>query len=171
MNSVFAKVFMLMTFFLSFGNPSEADSAAKKENNMYHKEYYETGKTKAEGWVYKGVKNGYWRLYHPNGQLSEKGYYKNNQRIKYWHFYSQRGLRAQEGHYQNGKKTNWWLFYDANGRINHKCQLSAGFKNGYCLTYSSEKLTSAEKYKNGKKIKEWYSLSSFKRENNLSDLK
>jgi len=35
----------------------------------------------------------------------------------------------------------------------------------------NEKLTSAEKYSNGKKIKEWFDFSSFKRDNNLSDLK
>ena len=35
----------------------------------------------------------------------------------------------------------------------------------------NEKLTSAEKYHNDKKIKEWFSFTRFKRENNLSDLK
>jgi hypothetical protein len=34
-----------------------------------------------------------------------------------------------------------------------------------------EELKSAEKYKNGKKIKEWFSFNSFKKENKLSDLK
>jgi len=66
---------------------------------------------------------------------------------------------------------NWWLYYDATGKIQHKCQLINGVKNGYCLKYKKEKLASAEKYSNGKKIKEWYSLSSFKKENSLSDLK
>lgn len=168
---MFVKAFILITFFLYFGNPSEEIIEAEKENNLYHKEYYETGRTKSAGWIFKGVKNGYWRFYHANGKISEQGYYKNNQRIKYWYFYSQNGVRAQEGHYQYGKRTDWWLFYDGYGRVNHKCQLSGGIKNGYCLTYNGTKLTSAEKYKHGKKIKEWFSFSSFRRENNLSDLK
>ncbi|MEN1786321.1 MAG: hypothetical protein AAGF77_14465, partial [Bacteroidota bacterium] len=68
-------------------------------------------------------------------------------------------------------KVKWWLFYDENEKINHKCQLKDGIKNGYCLKYVNEKLKSAEKFKNGKKIKEWYSFGSLKRENKLSDLR
>ena len=161
---MFTKVFILMTFFLFFGNPSEDES-------LYHKESYEIGKIGSESWMHNGIKNGYWRFYHSNGKISEQGYYKNNQRIKYWYFYSPKGKKISQGHYVNGKKANWWLFYDASGKLNHKCQLSKGIKNGYCLMYKNTKLTSAEKYKNGKKIKEWFSFSSFRRENNLSDLK
>lgn len=168
---MFTKVFLLITFFLSFGNPSEVMSDNWREKSMYQKEYYETGKTKSAGWIYNDVKIGYWRFYHPNGKVSEQGYYKNNQRIKYWYFYSHFGKKISEGHYVNGKKSNWWLFFNTNGKLNHKCQLSNGIKNGYCLMYNNTKLTSAEKYKNGNKIKEWYDFSSFRRENNLSDLK
>jgi hypothetical protein len=37
--------------------------------------------------------------------------------------------------------------------------------------YKNEKLVSASKYKAGKKIKEWSTFASFKKENKLSDLK
>ncbi len=161
---MFGKIFIITTFFLIFGNTSA-------ERKMYHKEYYETGKLKAEGWLKNGVKNEYWKFYHQNGSISEQGNYKNAKREKYWYFYTQNNILAQEGHYKNGKKTNWWSFYDEKGHVSHKCQLSNGRKNGYCLKYMDEKLTSAEKYRNGKKVKEWFSFSSFKRENSLSDLK
>lgn len=141
------------------------------ENSTYHKEFYETGRTKSEGWLKNGLKEGYWLFYHPNGEVAEKGHYKNGSRVEYWYFYSLKGFPQQEGHYKNGKMVDWWLFYDDKGRINHKCQLNDGRKNGYCLQYLNEKLTSAEKYRNGKKIKKWTSFSSFKRENKLSDLK
>ena len=61
--------------------------------------------------------------------------------------------------------------YDTKGRINHKCQLNNGKKNGYCLKFENEELVSAEKYQNGEKIKEWFSFVDFQRENKLSDLK
>lgn len=61
-------------------------------------------------------------------------------------------------------------FYDENGKINHKCQLNANQKNGYCLIYSNEKLVSAVKYSKWERIKEWKDLKSFKKENKLSDL-
>ena len=54
--------------------------------------------------------------------------------------------------------------------MNHKCQLKNDKKNGFCFKYYHNKLTKAEKYRKGKKIKEWTNLKSFKKENSLSDL-
>lgn len=138
--------------------------------STYHKDYHENGKLKSEGWFTEKGKNGYWKFYHKNGVLSGQGHYVLDQRENYWHFYDTYGKLEKEGHYHNGKKANWWLFYDENGKINHKCQLSNSKKNGYCLKYRNEKLSSAEKYSNGRKIKEWFSFRSFRSENKLSDL-
>ncbi len=160
---MYFKLFLLLAF-LSSGNPSE-------KNTLYLKEFYETGRTKAEGWIKNGLKEGYWRFYHKNGKIAQKGTYYNGNREAYWYFYTENGKPQQQGHYLNDKMTDWWLFYDAFGKIDHKCQLSEGIKNGYCLQYSNEELASAEKYENGKKIKIWTSFSSFRRENKLSDLK
>jgi antitoxin component YwqK of YwqJK toxin-antitoxin module len=165
------KAIIVLLFFLLFGNTLEIITENRTVDKSYHREFYETGITKAEGWLKNGSKEGYWRHYHANGKISEQGKYKNNQRTKYWYFYNPVGRKISEGHYKNDKKVNWWLFYDKNGKVNHKCQLSNGIKNGYCLRYTNEKLTSAEKYENGKKIKKWTSFSSFKRENKLTDLK
>ncbi|GAA4949409.1 hypothetical protein GCM10023314_23430 [Algibacter agarivorans] len=63
------------------------------------------------------------------------------------------------------------MFYDAMEKVNHKCQLKDNRKNGYCLMYKNGTLVSASKYKAGKKLKEWSTFASFKRENKLSDLK
>lgn len=158
------KILLLASIFLLSGNTST-------ERGMYHRDYYPSGQLKAEGWLQNGAKTNYWKFYHPNGILSEEGHYQSSQREKYWHFYSETGKPEKEGHYKNGKMTDWWLFYDRNGKINHKCQLRNGKKNGYCLKYKNEELTSAEKYSNGEKIKEWYSFSSFRKENSVSDLK
>lgn len=161
---MFTKIAMLVLFIFSFGNPAE-------ENGSYYKEYYQKGEIKAEGWVKNGLKEGYWKFYHSNGKLSEKGRYEKSQRQDYWYFYTQNGKPQQAGHYMRGKMADWWLFFDSQGSVNHKCQMSNGKKNGYCLQYMNEKLTSAEKYRNGRKLKKWTSFSSFKRENKLSDLK
>ena len=138
---------------------------------IYHKEYDESGTLKSEGWMKNGLKSGYWKFYHPNGNISMQGHYKSNVREKYWYFYNQSNTKIKEGRFRKGKKYKWWLFYDSHGRIDHKCQLSGGRKNGYCLKYKNEELVSAQKYKNGKKIKEWFSFVDFQRENKLSDLK
>lgn len=138
---------------------------------MYHKEYHKNGKIKSEGWLAGNHKVDYWKFYHMNGKRFQQGHFKNGQRVGYWHFFHENGKLEMEGHYKNGKKASWWLFYDQNGKIIHKCQLNDGIKNGYCLKYKNEKLTSAEKYENGQKIKEWFSFRSFKKENKLSDLR
>lgn len=161
---MFSKLFILATLFLFLGNPSE-------ENIRYHREYYQTGKPKAEGWVKKGVKSGYWKFYNGNGTVAEKGHYKNGQRDEYWYFYAPNRVRSKEGHYSKGQKTDWWSYYDVRGKLDYKCQLNVGKKNGYCIQYSNGDISSAVKYSNGKKIKEWHDMRSFKRENKLSDLR
>ncbi|MEK6153351.1 hypothetical protein WIW50_08825 [Flavobacteriaceae bacterium 3-367] len=142
-----------------------------KMGRVYQKDYYQSGTLRSEGWQNGQNKVGYWKFYHENGVKSEQGHYLRDQRENYWHFYDPRGRLLKQGHYHKGKEVDWWLFYDARGKVNHKCQLKDGIKNGYCLKYMNEKLTSAEKYSNGRKIKEWFSFRSFQRENKLSDLK
>ncbi|MBT8298900.1 MAG: hypothetical protein KJO52_11250 [Maribacter sp.] len=151
-------------FILSSGSGFDSDS-------KYFKDFYASGKPKSEGWLIDGKKTGYWKFYHENGNTSEQGHYKYNRREKYWYFYSPNSVRIKEGKYLAGSMTSWWLFYDTKGRINHKCQLNNGKKNGYCLKYENEELVAAEKYHNGEKIKEWFNFVDFRRENKLSDLK
>ena len=161
---MFSKLFLMITLVLFLGNPSD-------ENRVYHKEYYVSGIMKSEGWLNNGVKTAFWKFYYPNGKLSEKGNYENNRRVSYWRFYTEDGKPLKEGHYQNGEMNDWWLFYDAYGKLDYKCQIQNGEKNGYCLKYKNEELTSAIKYVHGERIKEWYSFSSFTKENSLSDLR
>lgn len=113
----------------------------------------------------------YVKNYFNNGNLKEEGSFKDDKKIKYCYFYSQNETLEKEGHFNEGVKNNWWLFYDDKGNINHKCQLKNNQKNGYCLIYDNEKLIKASKFKEGKKIKEWTDFSSFKKENNLLDLR
>ena len=142
--------------------------ALKKE---YHREYHKNGMIKAQGWKKGDSREDFWKFYHSNGEIREQGHFKNDLKVGYWYFYSEEGVLEMEGHYAHGKMVKWWLFYDEQGKVNHKCQLQKGVKNGYCLKYKIEKLKSAEKYSNGKKVKEWYDFSSVKKENKLSDLR
>ena len=137
----------------------------------YQKEYYDSGQLKEEGWVLDDKKVDYWKFYFENGNLKQEGSYKKGQKIKYWYFYSENALIDKEGHFKKGIKEDWWLFYDENGIVNYKCQLENNQKNGYCLVYKEEEIIKASKFKEGKKIKEWTSLSSFKKENNIFDLR
>lgn len=141
------------------------------QSKRYIRTYYRNGILKSEGWQEGNKRDGYWKLYHSSGNISEMGHYKNDQKNGYWYSYSRGGILIEEGHYSKGEKNKWWLFYDDLGNLIHKCQLDKGIKNGYCLMYENEELTSALKYRRGKKLKEWHDFKSFKRENNLLDLK
>ena len=138
---------------------------------IYQKEYYDSGQIKEEGWVLDNKKVDYWKFYFENGNLKQEGSYKKGQKVKYWYFYTKNAVITKEGHFNKGIKEDWWLFYDKNGIVNNKCQLKNNQKNGYCLIYKEEKIVKASKFIEGKKIKEWTSLSSFKKENNIFDLR
>ncbi|MFL0170728.1 toxin-antitoxin system YwqK family antitoxin [Tenacibaculum maritimum] len=157
------EVLLITCFFLFYCN-----SFGQKE---YQKTYYNNGKIKKEGWLINDKKNGYWKFYHNNGVLKKEGWFKDDFPIKYWYFYRKNSYKEKEGHFIDGKQSKWWLYYDNEGFVNHKCQLKDNKKNGYCLLYDKNKLIKAVKFKNGKKIKEWTSFSSFRKENNMSDLK
>jgi len=144
------------------------NGAASKE---YIKIYYPNGVLKSEGWVDGKSKVDYWKYYFPNGVVMKKGHYDNDIKEGYWYFYRTNGVLKMEGHFMKGEMGLWWLFYDQKGNVDHKCQLKNGVKDGYCLKYKDSKLTSAEKYQDGVRIKQWFDFASFKKENDLSDLR
>ncbi len=164
------KIVFLLFIFGSIVSLAGAEEIFELEKT-YSKEYYSNGNLKAEGWINNAKKEGYWKFYHRNGNLQKEGHISNDKPIKYWYFYRENGTLESEGHFSKGTKNMWWLFYDNMERIYHKCQLKNNKKDGYCLLYTNEKLVKVEKYKAGKKIKEWTDFRSFKKENKLSDLK
>lgn len=141
------------------------------EDKRYERTYYDDGTLASEGWMRYNTKTDYWTFYHKNGHKSEQGFFAYGKREKYWFFYDENRIRTKEGRFAEHEEIGWWLFYDKKGRINHKCQLTKGIKDGYCLKYEDAKLISAEKYSKGEKIKEWKSFRAFTHENSLSDLK
>jgi antitoxin component YwqK of YwqJK toxin-antitoxin module len=109
----------------------------------YYKDSYENGKPKSEGWISQDIK------------------------IDYWFFYYENGNKKEEGHYINNKKTKWWIFYNTEEQIIKKCEFFNDKMNGYCIIYKDGEIIRVEKYKMGKKIKSWDSVSEFKKENPL----
>ncbi len=136
----------------------------------YHKEYYNDGSIKSEGWKIANQKTGYWYTYHTNGNVLEQGHYRNNKRQGYWYFYSLENKLIKEGHFINNKAEKWWIIYDiADGNKKNqtirKYQYRNNKKNGYCLLYKNDKLFKAEKYVDDRKTGEWTDVFSFKKDN------
>ncbi|WP_089260705.1 toxin-antitoxin system YwqK family antitoxin [Maribacter sedimenticola] len=142
----------------------------KGEDKRYERTYYEDGTLASEGWKRYNVKTDYWIFYHPNGKISMKGFYAYGKKEQYWYYYDEHRVRSKEGRYHNDQQEGWWLYYDKKGRVAHKCQLSQGLKNGYCLKYEDAKMISAEQYNMGNKIREWQSFDAFTDTNSLSNI-
>ena len=113
----------------------------------------------------------YSKTYYDNGNMKAEGWMLGNKKIDYWFFYRKDATKEKEGHYINGNKESWWVFYDKLEKVSHKCQFKNNIKNGYCLIYKNNNLIKASKFKDGKLIKEWKDFASFRKENNLSDLR
>ncbi|KAA1243867.1 toxin-antitoxin system YwqK family antitoxin [Aquimarina sp. RZ0] len=134
----------------------------------YHREYYDNGLIKTEGWKINDQKTDYWFVYYPNGKVAEKGHFLHGKKEGYWYFYSQNNELLKEGHFKNNKAENWWIIYDiasSKTKITKKYQYQNDKKNGFCLLYKNDRLFKAEKYINDEKTGEWTDISSFKRDN------
>ena len=156
----FISVFVLTISFVSILNAQK----------RYQKNYDINNQLISEGWVENNKKTGYWQFYYSTGTIKKEGHFSLGVASEYWRYYNTNGQLKMEGHFKSGKKNNWWLFYDDMEKVNHKCQLKDNEKNGYCLIYDNEKLIAASRYKADKKIKEWTTFASFKKENQLSNL-
>ena len=110
----------------------------------------------------------YQKSYIKNGQLQSEGWLNKNQKVDYWFYYFENGNKKEEGHYTANKKCKWWIFYKSNEAINKKSEFENDQLNGYSLFYKKNKLVKAEKYSMGNKIKEWNSISEFKKDNKIS---
>lgn len=110
----------------------------------------------------------YQKSYFKNGQLQSEGWLNQNQKVDYWFYYFENGNKKEEGHYTANKKCKWWIFYKSNEAINKKSEFENDQLNGYSLFYKKNKLVKAEKYSMGNKIKEWNSISEFKKDNKIS---
>ncbi len=112
----------------------------------------------------------YVKNYFENGQIESEGWSQDNQKINYWFYYYENGSKKEEGHYVNNKKTKWWLSYDDKEVIQKKCQFVNNQLEGLVIIYKNGSLIRAEKYKMNIKIKQWETISSFRKDNSLTSL-
>jgi len=149
--------FLFKTLCILFLLPS---SNTEKE---YIREYYDTGTLKAEGWTVNNLKEDYWMYYYPEGTTEKKGHYHKGKKHGYWYFYSGKNELVKEGHFDGGLMDDWWVFYE--NEIHLKVQYSKDKRNGFGLVYHNKRLKKAIRFEEDKKVGEWSSVMSFKRDN------
>ena len=130
---------------------------------VFKREYDASGFLKAEGWVEGSTKEGYWTYYFKDGSPKKKGHYHKDKQQGYWYFYSLEKKLLKEGHFTSGVKNGWWTVYENNTTT--KMQYINGKREGFALVYTNKKLQKALKFEEDKKMGEWNSLWSFKRDN------
>lgn len=111
------------------------------------------------------IQKEYKKTYYKNGNLKEEGWILKSQKTDYWFYYYENGNKKSEGHYANNEKNKWWIFYNENGQINKKSEYKNNNLDGLVIIYKNGKISCAEKYEEGKKIKTWHSISAFKKDN------
>ncbi|MFB0909735.1 MAG: hypothetical protein QMA99_02045 [Flavobacterium sp.] len=110
----------------------------------------------------------YIKTYFKNGHLQAEGWLSKNQKVDYWFYYYENGNKKEEGHYEDNKKCKWWVFYESNKEINKKSEFVRGTGEIRLRRCKKNKIIRAEKYSMGKKIKEWNSISEFKKDNTVN---
>jgi len=110
----------------------------------------------------------YAKNYFASGQIASEGWTIENKKTDYWYFYRENGFKKEEGHYASDQRTKWWIFYDTQEKVSAKCEYKGDKLEGFAIIYKNGKLIRAEKYKMGIQIKQWTSLSEFRKDN--SDL-
>jgi antitoxin component YwqK of YwqJK toxin-antitoxin module len=157
------KQFLFFFFGILCSSISVAENPSTEKN--YQKEYYTNGTLKAEGWEIGADKTDYWYFYHLNGKVASKGKFSNDTKEGYWYFFAESGVLIKEGHYQKGVAQDWWIFHDIATRTEKRFQYKNNEKNGFALIYKKRRLKRVEEYKNNRKIGEWTSIFTFKRDN------
>ncbi len=117
-----------------------------------------------------GQSKTYIKNYFENGQIESEGRIQDDQKVDYWFYYYENGSKKEEGHYVNNKKTKWWLSYDDNATLQKKCQFYNDKLDGLVIIYKNGSIIRAEKYKMNMKIKQWETISAFRKDNTLTSL-
>ncbi|NIJ44491.1 antitoxin component YwqK of YwqJK toxin-antitoxin module [Wenyingzhuangia heitensis] len=132
--------------------------------NYTAKYYYKNGTLESEGIYQNHQKQKYWKYYSDQHILKSCGTFKDGLKEGYWHFYSNEGILLAQGDFIKDKKSKWWSFFKKNGILSHKCELKKDKQNGYCVYYDKNKIVKGSYFKEGIKVKEWNTWSSFRKD-------
>lgn len=90
----------------------------KPEGRKLEKILYPNGKTKMEGNIENGLREGKWISWYENGMIwSETNFDKGVKNGPTTSYYPD-GNKRYEGQYKNGKEFGKWIYYDKSGKVN-----------------------------------------------------
>jgi uncharacterized protein len=104
----------------------------KGEKDGFWKEYFDSGKLKAEGNYKKDIRTGQWKFYHRNKQLEQIGQYDDTGKfIGEWKWYYENGSLLRKEFYRNGLADGLMTEYDPQDNIVAEGDYINGLENGF----------------------------------------
>ncbi|MCB9360509.1 MAG: hypothetical protein H6587_07985 [Flavobacteriales bacterium] len=100
------------------GQPKYVNTYSVKDGvdvKVKEKELYENGKTRMEGAIKEGKRDGVWKVYFDDGKLWSEGSFTNGKRNGVAKNYYPNGKLRYEGFFTNDKKSGHWKFYNEKG--------------------------------------------------------
>lgn len=111
---------------------AEGPMTEKGERNGYWKEYFDSGKLKAEGIYSMDRKTGEWKYYHQNGNLEQIGSF--NEKGQYtgdWKWFYENGNLLRKEFYREGLADGLMTEYDEFGNMLVEGEYIEGLENGF----------------------------------------
>lgn len=119
--------------------------------------YNDNGLLLSEGIVDEaGNRNGTWKDYYPTGKVKAEGSYVNSRQSGAWKFYRNEGRIEQTGNYNSGRPDGFWKWYYDDGSLLKEEEYFQGQRDGLCTEYSETgEIISQGQYTDGEKNGEW----------------
>lgn len=159
----------LWTYYYEDGR-RKAQSLYKEEMAIY-KEYFASGKLKAQGFLVEGKSDSIWVSYYESGVIKSKGNYKEGVRDGYWQYFYPNGNVHSEGNYSEGVTEGKWTYYHEQGKISSEGAERDGRKEGYWkLYYDNGNLKGEGVFKAGQgEFSEFYESGKLKAKGIIKD--
>lgn len=127
----------------------------KGERDGFWKEYYDSGRLRAEGEYNKDTKTGPWKYYYENGTLSQEGTYNSEGNPEgEWRWYYENGALLREEYYYLGKLDGLMVDYDENGEVLAQGEFIEGLEEGdWFFEYGDARIEGS--YSEGMRNGEW----------------
>jgi len=134
-----------------------------------YKEFYNSGKIKAEGLNKFGVSDSTWVFYYESGKTKGRGNYKEGKRIGEWVFYYENEMVSSKGSYEDGREQGKWEHFNENGTLSSEGAVRDGKKEGYWRFFNDKGIFSAQGVyiDDTGKFTEYYESGKIKSEGNI----
>jgi antitoxin component YwqK of YwqJK toxin-antitoxin module len=149
---------ILLLFFVLGLNTGNSQEVYQKKDKYYttggslfsgtFKEFYQSGKIRAENSVRDGLLDSISSFYYENGARKEQRSYKAGKKDGTWITWSEAGIKTAEANFKEGLKEGYWYIFDEDGQKRYEMYYEKGEKRGKWLIWDADgKLVTQQDFK------------------------